>query len=118
MGDITVVGEYTVQKKENEVTVTFKEDVEIDPNLEGSIDIDVTSTTQQEEKTKQNKGEESLPKDDSISSEKDKASNNQEAAQTKQNDEDELLKNKVSVSKRAGLQSVSKQMLIQEKSPH
>lgn len=112
VGDITV-GEYTVSK-ENEVTVTFKEDVEIDPNLEGSIDIDVTSITQQEEKTKQNKGEESLPKDDSISSEKDKASNNQEAAQTKQNDEDELLKNKVSVSKRAGLQSVSKQMLIQE----
>lgn len=112
VGDITV-GEYTVSK-ENEVTVKFKEDVEIDPNLEGSIDIDVTSITQQEEKTKQNKGEESLPKDDSISSEKDKASNNQEAAQTKQNDEDELLKNKVSVSKRAGLQSVSKQMLIQE----
>lgn len=112
VGDI-LVGEYTVSKQ-NEVTVKFKEDVEIDPNLEGSIDIDVTSITQQEEKTKQNKGEESLPKDDSISSEKDKASNNQEAAQTKQNDEDELLKNKVSVSKRAGLQSVSKQMLIQE----
>ena len=48
MGDITV-GEYTVSK-ENEVTVTFKEDVEIDPNLEGSIDIDVTSITQQERK--------------------------------------------------------------------
>ncbi|MGV2911409.1 collagen binding domain-containing protein, partial [Bacillus safensis] len=112
VGDIPV-GEYTVSKQ-NEVTVKFKEDVEIDPNLEGSIDIDVTSITQQEEKTKQNKGEESLPKDDSISSEKDKASNNQEAAQTKQNDEDELLKNKVSVSKRAGLQSVSKQMQIQE----
>lgn len=112
VGDIPV-GEYTVSKQ-NEVTVKFKEDVEIDPNLEGSIDIDVTSITQQEEKTKQNKGEESLPKDDSISSEKDKASNNQEAAQTKQNDEDELLKNKVSVSKRAGLQSVTKQTLIQE----
>ncbi|MEK5296329.1 SpaA isopeptide-forming pilin-related protein [Bacillus sp. FSL R5-0659] len=112
VGDIPV-GEYTVSKQ-NEVTVKFKEDVEIDPNLEGSIDIDVTSITQQEEKTKQNEGEESLPKDDSTSSEKDKASNNQEAAQTKQNEEDELLKNKVSVSKRAGLQSVTKQTLIQE----
>ena len=112
VGDIPV-GEYTVSKQ-NEVTVKFKEGVEIDPNLEGSIDIDVTSITQQEEKTKQNEGEESLPKDDSTSSEKDKASNNQEAAQTKQNEEDELLKNKVSVSKRAGLQSVTKQTLIQE----
>lgn len=110
VGDIPV-GEYTVSKQ-NEVTVEFKEDVEIDPNLEGSIDIDVTSITQQEEKTKRNKREESLPKDDSTSSEKD--AKNHEAAQTKQNDEDELLKNKVSVSKRAGLQSVSKQMQIQE----
>ncbi|QAR53403.1 adhesin [Bacillus aerophilus] len=107
------VGEYTVSKQ-NEVTVTFNEDIELDPNLEGSIDIDVTSIAEKKEKTKQNEREENLLKDDSTSSEKDKAANNQEAAQTTQNDEDELLKNKVNVSKRVGLQSVSKQMTIQE----
>lgn len=110
VGDI-IVGEYTVSKQ-NEVTVIFKEDVELDPNLERSIDIDVTSIAEQKEKTKQNESEESLPKEESTLSEKD--AKNQEAAQTKQSDEDELLKNKVNVSKRAGLQSVSKQMLIQE----
>lgn len=68
MGDISV-GEYTVSKQ-NEVTVILKEDVELDPNLEGSIDIDVTSIAEQKEKTKQNEGEESLPKEDSTSSEK------------------------------------------------
>lgn len=107
------VGEYTVSKQ-NEVTVTFNEDIELDPNLEGSIDIDVTSIAEKKEKTKQNEHKENLSKDDSTSSEKDKAANNQEAAQTTQNDEDELLKNKVNVSKRVGLQSVSKQMTIQE----
>ncbi|WP_431793115.1 SpaA isopeptide-forming pilin-related protein [Bacillus altitudinis] len=107
------VGEYTVSKQ-NEVTVTFNKDIELDPNLEGSIDIDVTSIAEKKEKTKQNEREENLLKDDSTSSEKDKAANNQEAAQTTQNDEDELLKNKVNVSKRVGLQSVSKQMTIQE----
>lgn len=68
MGDI-LVGEYTVSKQ-NEVTVIFKEDVELDPNLEGSINIDVTSIAEPKEKTKQNEREESLPKDDSTSSEK------------------------------------------------
>ncbi|MCA0117766.1 SpaA isopeptide-forming pilin-related protein [Bacillus sp. RSS_NA_20] len=107
------VGEYTVSKQ-NEVTVTFNEDIELDPNLEGSIDIDVTSIAEKKEKTKQNEREENLLKDDSTSSEKDKAANNQETAQKTQNDENELLKNKVNVSKRVGLQSVSKQMQIQE----
>lgn len=107
------IGEYTVSKQ-NEVTVTFYEDIELDPNLEGSIDIDVTIIAEQKEKTKQNEREENLSKDDSTSSHKDNAANNQEAAQTTQNDEDELLKNKVNVSKRVGLQSVSKQMQIQE----
>lgn len=46
------VGEYTVSKQ-NEVTVTFNEDIELDPNLEGSIDIDVTSIA--EKKRKQSK---------------------------------------------------------------
>lgn len=110
VGDI-LVGEYTVSKQ-NEVTVIFKEDVDLDPNLEGSINIDVTSIAEPKEKTKQNEREESLPKDDSTSSEKN--DKNQEAAQTKQSDEDELLKNKVNVSKRLGLQSVSKQIQIQE----
>lgn len=107
------VGEYTVSKQ-NEVTVTFNEDIELDPNLEGSIDIDVTSIAEKKEKTKQNEREENLSKDDSTSSEKDKAANNQETVQKTQSDEDELLKNKVNVSKRVGLQSVSKQMTIQE----
>ena len=107
------VGEYTVSKQ-NEVTVTFNKDIELDPNLEGSIDIDVTSIAEKKEKTKQNEREENLLKDDSTSSEKDKAANNQETAQKTQNDENELLKNKVNVSKRVGLQSVSKQMQIQE----
>ncbi|WOP21544.1 hypothetical protein R0I01_16640 [Bacillus pumilus] len=87
--------------------------VELDPNLEGAIDIDVTVYLSKRE-NKANERKESLPKDDTISTEKDKAAKNQEAAQTKQSDEDELLKNKVSISKRVGLQSVSKQMLIQE----
>ena len=107
------VGEYTVSKQ-NEVTVTFNEDIELDPNLEGSIDIDVTSIAEKKEKTKQNEHKENLSKDDSTSSEKDKAANNQETVQKTQSDEDELLKNKVNVSKRVGLQSVSKQMQIQE----
>ncbi|MDF9417718.1 LPXTG cell wall anchor domain-containing protein [Bacillus altitudinis] len=107
------VGEYTVSK-ENEVTVTFNEDIKLDPNLEGSIDIDVTSIAEKKEKTKQNEREENLSKDDSTSSEKDKVANNQETAQKTQSDEDELLKNKVNVSNRVGLQSVSKQMTIQE----
>lgn len=46
------IGEYTVSKQ-NEVTVTFYEDIELDPNLEGSIDIDVTSIA--EKKRKQSK---------------------------------------------------------------
>ncbi|QKJ39378.1 LPXTG cell wall anchor domain-containing protein [Bacillus altitudinis] len=107
------VGEYTVSKQ-NEVTVTFNEDIELDPNLEGSIDIDVTSIAEKKEKTKQNEREDNLSKDDSTSSEKDKAANNQETVQKTQSDEDELLKNKVNVSQRVGLQSVSKQMQIQE----
>ncbi|WP_433917158.1 SpaA isopeptide-forming pilin-related protein [Bacillus altitudinis] len=107
------VGEYTVSKQ-NEVTVTFNEDIELDPNLEGSIDIDVTSIAEKKEKTKQNEREENLSKDDSTSSEKDKVANNQENVQKTQSDEDELLKNKVNVSNRVGLQSVSKQMTIQE----
>ena len=107
------VGEYTVSKQ-NEVTVTFNEDIELDPNLEGSIDIDVTSIAEKKEKTKQNEHKENLSKDDSTSSEKDKAANNQETVQKTQSDEDELLKNKVNVSNRVGLQSVSKQMTIQE----
>lgn len=107
------VGEYTVSKQ-NEVTVTFNKDIELDPNLEGSIDIDVTSIAEKKEKTKQNEHKENLSKDDSTSSEKDKAANNQETVQKTQSDEDELLKNKVNVSKRVGLQSVSKQMQIQE----
>ncbi|MFE0569796.1 SpaA isopeptide-forming pilin-related protein [Bacillus altitudinis] len=107
------IGEYTVSKQ-NEVTVTFYEDIELDPNLEGSIDIDVTSIAEKKEKTKQNEHKENLSKDDSTSSEKDKAANNQETVQKTQSDEDELLKNKVNVSKRVGLQSVSKQMQIQE----
>ncbi|WP_459777076.1 SpaA isopeptide-forming pilin-related protein [Bacillus altitudinis] len=107
------VGEYTVSKQ-NEVTVTFNEDIELDPNLEGSIDIDVTSIAEKKEKTKQNVHKENLSKDDSTSSEKDKAANNQETVQKTQSDEDELLKNKVNVSNRVGLQSVSKQMQIQE----
>lgn len=107
------VGEYTVSKQ-NEVTVTFNEDIELDPNLEGSIDIDVTSIAEKKEKTKQNEREGNLSKDNSTSSEKDKAANNQENVQKTQSDEDELLKNKVNVSKRVGLQSVSKQMTIQE----
>lgn len=107
------VGEYTVSKQ-NEVTVTFNEDIELDPNLEGSIDIDVTSIAEKKEKTKQNEHKENLSKDDSTSSEKDKAANNQETVQKTQSDEDELLKNKVNVSNRVGLQSVSKQMQIQE----
>ncbi|MBR3206560.1 MAG: collagen binding domain-containing protein, partial [Bacillus sp. (in: Bacteria)] len=107
------VGEYPVSKQ-NEVTVTFNEDIELDPNLEGSIDIDVTSIAEKKEKTKQNEHKENLSKDDSISSEKDKAANNQETVQKTQSDEDELLKNKVNVSNRVGLQSVSKQMQIQE----
>ncbi|MBR3378730.1 MAG: adhesin, partial [Bacillus sp. (in: Bacteria)] len=107
------VGEYTVSKQ-NEVTVTFNEDIELDPNLEGSIDIDVTSIAEKKEKTKQNEHKENLSKDDSISSEKDKAANNQETVQKTQSDEEELLENKVNVSKRVGLQSVSKQMTIQE----
>ncbi|MFB8733687.1 hypothetical protein ACEQPO_06220 [Bacillus sp. SL00103] len=32
------------------MTVIFKEDVELDPNLEGSIDIDVTSIAEQKKK--------------------------------------------------------------------
>ncbi|WP_328703096.1 SpaA isopeptide-forming pilin-related protein [Bacillus altitudinis] len=107
------VGEYTVSKQ-NEVTVTFNKDIELDPNLEGSIDIDVTSIAEKKEKTKQNEHKENLSKDDSTSSAKDKAANNQETVQKTQSDEDELLKNKVNVSKRVGLQSVSKQMQIQE----
>ncbi|MGW6677415.1 SpaA isopeptide-forming pilin-related protein [Bacillus altitudinis] len=107
------VGEYTVSQQ-NEVTVTFNEDIELDPNLEGSIDIDVTSIAEKKEKTKQNEHKENLSKDDSISSEKDKAANNQETVQKTQSDEEELLENKVNVSKRVGLQSVSKQMQIQE----
>ncbi|WP_338335514.1 SpaA isopeptide-forming pilin-related protein [Bacillus altitudinis] len=107
------VGEYTVSKQ-NEVTVTFNKDIELDPNLEGSIDIDVTSIAEKKEKTKQNEHKENLSKDDSTSSEKDKAANNQETVQKTQSDEDELLKNKVNVSNRVGLQSVSKQMQIQE----
>ena len=107
------VGEYTVSKQ-NEVTVTFNEDIELDPNLEGSIDIDVTSIAEKKEKTKQNEREENLSKDDSTSSQKDNAANNQETVQKTQSDEEELLENKVNVSKRVGLQSVSKQMQIQE----
>lgn len=87
------VGEYTVSKQ-NEVTVTFNEDIELDPNLEGSIDIDVTSIAEKKEKTKQNEREDNLSKDDSTSSEKDKAANNQETVQKTQSDEDELLKTK------------------------
>lgn len=47
--DDIIVGEYTVSKQ-NEVKVIFKDDVEINPNLEGSIDINVTSIAEQKKK--------------------------------------------------------------------
>ncbi|KPN12685.1 adhesin [Bacillus australimaris] len=107
------VGEYTVSKL-NEVTITFKEEVELDPNLEGSIDIEVSSIAEQKENTKQNEHKEEHLKDDSKSPEKDKAAKRQEIVQSKENKEDELLKNKVNVSERLGLQSVSQHKMIQE----
>ncbi|MBG9911584.1 adhesin [Bacillus xiamenensis] len=106
------VGDYTVSKQ-NEVTVVLKEDVELDPNLEETLVIEVTNTAAQKEKTKQSK--ETSAAGDSITTEEEQTSNVQEDVQPqqKQTEEDELL-NKVQVSKRLGLQSVTQQTLIKE----
>lgn len=109
------VGDYTVSKQ-NEVTVVLKEDVELDPNLEGSFVFDITSTAEQKEETKQNQSKENLVTDDSIKAEQENTSKVKEDTQPKQkqSNEDELLKNKVEVSKSLGLQSATQQTLIKE----
>ncbi|MGE6631753.1 SpaA isopeptide-forming pilin-related protein [Bacillus sp. NPDC077027] len=107
------VGDYTISKK-NEVTIIFKEDIELDPSIEGSIDIEVTNVEEQEKQTNNKEKQDQSAEDHSADDTDSSTIHEDTQTEQKQNNEEEILTNKVKLSQQIGLQNAVQNSLITE----